>query len=154
MKYVRTKDERIVEKSKLEPGLKQTFITITRKSDNKELAQINVDYSSDYIDMVTVCEYCRCHRINPKDIKYETATLFNDVLKQADTIEELIDGWVLESKAYYKSGFFVIYNTEDNKQIMEKFKLLKDEKLFAFIKTDKGLIYVAKMNEKGVLELL
>ena len=91
MKYVRTKDGRIVEESKLEPGLKQTFITITRKNDNKELAQINVDYSSDYIDMVTVCEYCRCHRINPKDIKYEITTLFNDILKQADTIKELCD---------------------------------------------------------------
>ena len=34
MKYIRTKDGRIVEESKLEPGLKQTFITITRKNDN------------------------------------------------------------------------------------------------------------------------
>ena len=36
MKYVRTKDGRIVDESKLEPGLKQNLITITRKIDNKE----------------------------------------------------------------------------------------------------------------------
>jgi len=77
----------------------------------------------------------------------------DEVIKQADTIEELVDGWVLESKAYI-TGFFVIYNVEDNKERMKNFKLFKDEKLFAFIKTDKGLIYVAKMNEKGDLELL
>lgn len=95
--------------------------------------------------------------LNPAPIycgNNEFGTCTGEEARQADTIEELIDGWVLESKAYYKSGFFVIYNTEDNKEIMENFKLLKDEKLFAFIKTDKGLIYVAKTNEKGEMELL
>lgn len=142
MKYVRTKDGRIVEESKLEPGLKQTFITITRKNDNKELAQINVDYSSDYIDMVTVCEYCKCHRINPKDIKYEITTLFNDVLKQADTIKELCDEFVMISDGKHKLD--IGCHSYGDKKIQ----------IYGAIWTDKGLIYVAEMNEKGCLELL
>ena len=75
------------------------------------------------------------------------------IKKQADSIEELCDGWVLESKAY-TSGFFVIYNTKENQERMKNFKLRKGETLFGAIWTDKGLIYVAKMNDKGELELL
>ena len=96
-------------------------------------------------------EHCYNYYFTRKELKKFEESIKN--CKQADTIEELCDGWILESEAY-TSGFFVIYNTKDNKQIMKNFKLLKDEKLFAFIKTDKGLIYVAKTNEKGELELL
>ena len=84
---------------------------------------------------------------------YEIECRDVDIIKTADTIKELCDGWVLESEAY-TSGFFVIYNTKDNNQIMKNVKPFEYEKLFAFIKTDKGLIYVAKINDKGELELL
>ena len=70
----------------------------------------------------------------------------DDIIKQADTIEELCDEFVLlhedktfscqgdydVCKEYYENGFY----------------------LYGAIWTDKGLIYVAKMNEKGELELL
>lgn len=142
MRYIRTKDGRIVEESKLEPGLKQNLITITRKSDNKEITQLIGDYASDYLNWVAICEYCRCHKINPKDIKYEITTLFNDVLKQADTIKELCDEFVMIS--YGKHKLDIGCHSYGDKKIQ----------IYGAIWTDKGLIYVAKMNEKGELELL
>lgn len=64
-------------------------------------------------------------------------------IKQADTIEELCDEFVV-----------VI----ENKQHLIPREWLKQEiivdVLYGAIWTDKGLIYVAKMNEKGELELL
>lgn len=69
--------------------------------------------------------------------------------KQADTIEELCDRFVLiTNRAHYGFGHF---------RNIERVVLGKEEKLIACygaIWTDKGLIYVAKMNEKGELELL
>lgn len=71
------------------------------------------------------------------------------IIYQADTIEELCDYWVfikdnekplikdLFSKEYCKEKYY------DNGYIC-----------LLVIWTDKGLIYVAKMNEKGELELL
>lgn len=69
---------------------------------------------------------------------YET-----DIINQADTIEELCDEFVV-----------VI----ENKQHLIPREWLKQEiivdVLYGAIWTDKGLIYVAKMNDKGELELL
>ena len=168
MKYVRTKDGRIVEESKLEPGLKQNLITMTRKNDNKEITQLNVDYASDYINWVAICEYCRCHKINPKDIKYEITTLFkfNDVLKQADTIEELCDEFVdtSELKTTNTGGWLydefdsdnkcLVYYAEDERRTIPLNEFDDLSKIYGAIWTGKGLIYVAKMNKKGELELL
>ena len=78
-----------------------------------------------------------------------------DILKQADTIEELIDGWVIEpDKGYY------IYN-KGLKELREEtdiydssYGLLKITNKYGAIWTERGLIYVAKMNKKGELELL
>jgi len=70
------------------------------------------------------------------------------VIKQADTIGELCDCFIYENE---KDGKIVekiltyagiLYSTGDYR--------LK----YGAIWTDKGLIYVAKMNEKGELELL
>ena len=80
------------------------------------------------------------------------------VIKQADTIEELCDGFYLD----LGEEFDDIYLRRKGK---ERFEFLKDlasnyiEKgkeatLYAFIKTSKGLIYVAKMNEEGDLCLI
>lgn len=65
-----------------------------------------------------------------------------EVIKQADTIEELCDEFVVEDK----DEFAIFHNS----------KLAKQTKgiVYGAIWTDKGLIYVAKMNEKGELELL
>ena len=160
MKYVRTKDGRIVEESKLEPGLKQNLITITRKNDNKEITQLNVDYASDYLNWVAICEYCRCHRINPKDIKYETTTVFNDVLKQADTIEELIcDDDILYLYDLYPDAVLVVegkikpfgYDTAIELKKWLGYELEYD----LFTKDSEGnYIKRTKRNEKWEMELL
>ena len=73
---------------------------------------------------------------------------YEQILKEADTIEELCDEFVYENEKGNKiiekiltfAGF--VYATGDY-----EFK-------YGAIWTDKGLIYVAKMNSKGELELL
>lgn len=73
----------------------------------------------------------------------------NKIIKQADTIEELIDEYVLREKANCKLCVDYAELTEDDLKLC-----LQDHDIFGAIWTDKGLIYVAKMNEKGELELL
>lgn len=61
--------------------------------------------------------------------------------KVADTIEELCDCYS--------------YGTETTRDInVAKGWNINDRRIYGCILTDKGLIYVAKMNEKGELELL
>ena len=63
--------------------------------------------------------------------------------RQADTIEELCDCYS--------------YDTETTRDVAvaRSWKLHnKKREIFGCIKTDKGLIYVAKMNDEGKLELL
>ena len=65
-----------------------------------------------------------------------------DIIKQADTIEELCDEFVVED-----NYDFAIFNN---------LKLARQTKgtCYGAIWTNKGLIYVAKMNDKGELELI
>ena len=66
------------------------------------------------------------------------------VIKQADNIEELCDE-------------FVIIGSNGKPQVYGPFDLkvwTTDNVLYGAIWIDKGLIYVAKMNDKGELELL
>ena len=66
------------------------------------------------------------------------------IIKQADTIEELCDEFVS-----------VRDNWHDHWDNFEEPKTLCSEsEIYGAIWTDKGLIYVAKINEKGELELL
>ena len=69
------------------------------------------------------------------------------VRKEADTIEELCD------------GFVCVYNNDNNHDIyypyvidIKDMNLTKNNNWYVAIWTDKGLIYVAKLNEKGELE--
>ena len=62
------------------------------------------------------------------------------IIDQADTIEELCDEFVCEH--------YISANTNDLR------KLKPNGLICGAIWTSKGLIYVAKMNEKGELELL
>ena len=82
-----------------------------------------------------------------------------EILKQSDTIEELCDGFYNDilGDGYFNFDSLYIYND---------FESFKDDWLgyrthdnwegdgYGFIKTSKGLIYVAKMNSKGELELI
>jgi len=65
------------------------------------------------------------------------------IIKQADSIEELCDEFVcLENKM-----------TFHNLETITSSCNLKHLTIYGAIWTDKGLIYVAKMNDKGELEL-
>ena len=79
--------------------------------------------------------------------------------KFADTIDELCDEFVikvdneyLHAKYYAKDKTFYIYNTDEEISLGECLRFNYVVK--GAIWTDKGLIYVAKMNDKGKLELL
>ena len=155
MKYIRTKDGRIVKECNLESGFKQTIITIKNKKDNKELRQIVCDDLDDYLEMVVVGEYCKCHKINPKDIKYETTTLFNEILKQADTIEELVDVYILKD---IETGYCGVMSKETMEHSINPGTAYGREFYGAiWVIDEKGiptLKPVAKINKEGVLELL
>lgn len=74
------------------------------------------------------------------------------VFPQADTIEELCDEIVIRrnEKPYYSNS--PIGKSKSWKAYQPLVKEIKD--IYGAIWTDKGLIYVAKMNDKGELELL
>lgn len=80
------------------------------------------------------------------------------ILKEANTIEELCDEFVIifhtEEEGYEKPA--IIYN-EFPTFVMKNYLLSNPETksiCYGAIWADKGLVYVAKMNEKGELELL
>lgn len=78
--------------------------------------------------------YCKWHGVVEE----------KDILKQADTIEELCDEFVcLENKM-----------TFHNLETITSSCNLKHLTIYGAIWTDKGLIYVAKMNEDGELCLI
>ena len=83
----------------------------------------------------------------------DLAVNYDAIEKQADTIEELCDEFVI---IYNKSQIFKkpFTSAHDNlKDLLEEHELSKC-KVYGAIWTDKGLIYVVKMNDKGDLELL
>lgn len=71
------------------------------------------------------------------------------IIGQADTIEELCDEFVMvdEENEHY------INQLNDIHHIRRKLAI-GNYTVYGAIWTDKGLIYVAKMNEKGEMELL
>ena len=75
-----------------------------------------------------------------------------EIIAQADTIEELIDGWVVRRYVMDEPCHW-FYTTKEK---MKADISLRNSAytIFGAIWTDKGLIYVAKMNDKGELELL
>ena len=79
----------------------------------------------------------------------------SDIIKQADTIEELCDGYIVEHPI---NAFKFFYEKKEvlsflNNTCAYMFKFC-ELCIYSVIKTNKGLIYVAKMNEKGELELI
>ena len=69
----------------------------------------------------------------------------NNILKQADTIEELCDEFV-----YFINGMPFVTHKGEIHYVAKGIPVV----IYGAIWTDKGLIYVAKMNDKGELELL
>lgn len=69
----------------------------------------------------------------------------NQIIKQADTIEELCDEFV-----YFINGMPFVAHKGEKHYVAQGIPVV----IFGAIWTDKGLIFVAKMNDKGELELL
>ena len=69
------------------------------------------------------------------------------ILKSADTIEELCDEFVVK----IKTGYLITYY---DKKLLTQDANKNGADVYGAIWTDKGLIYVAKMNNKGELELI
>ena len=85
---------------------------------------------------------------------FDEIILKNEIIKQADTIEDLCDEYVLENIydiKYAKKVF--IYQNKIDESIIE---LVKEKSInfYGAIWTECGLKYVAKMNLNGELELL
>ena len=80
----------------------------------------------------------------------------NAIEKEADTIEELCDEFVKHCLPH--SFYLVITKTSYIMSLIKQKKFATEYEIkngvYGAIWTDKGLIYVAKMNDKGELELL
>lgn len=72
------------------------------------------------------------------------------VIQEADTIEELCDWFFLEGTKGNPINYKKFYTAKRAKE-----RMMIEQELYGVIHIrGKGLIYVAKMNEKGELELL
>lgn len=79
---------------------------------------------------------------------------YEQIIAQADTIEELCDGFYVDNKRDFLTSR-VFQTFSELKYEFEYYKAKnKKATFYGFIKTDKGLIYVAKMNDKVELELI
>ena len=69
-----------------------------------------------------------------------------------DTIEELCDEFVIEVNGKMPFVSEIFFLKEDIKEMIEYYK--GSDNIYGAIWTNKGLIYVAKMNNDGELELI
>ena len=85
-------------------------------------------------------------------------TIEQVVIKYADTIEELCDEFVVywdKYKSYEVLKYEDLFaRTEYGNMRYDYFFNKKELVVYGAIWTERGLLYVAKMNEKGELELL
>ena len=134
MKYVRTKNGVIIDLEKFINNEKDTpyytdfiFDEITKDGHLKWTA-IGTDKNTMENQRGRRCQF--------------DATLNSEIIKQADAIKELCDEFVMISDGKHKLDIGCHSYGDEKIQI------------YGAIWTDKGLIYVAKMNKKGELELL
>ena len=83
--------------------------------------------------------------------------VLGEVLKIADTIGELCDEVVIKKPNENPHILYILYGCESEKRfkyVKDRLEHFKECEVYGAIWTDKGLIYVAKMNDKGELELL
>lgn len=77
----------------------------------------------------------------------------DDIIKQADSIEDLCDG-ILVEEIGNETNRFIMETDELKKMSKEEIENhLTSWRFYLFIKNDRGLIYIAKMNDEGELEL-
>ena len=84
---------------------------------------------------------------------FEISIYKEDVIKQADTIKELCDVYVIVGEDKDTNGNPILWSIRQDIPFFMKYYFNYND-IYAAIWTDKGLIYVAKMNEKGELELI
>lgn len=167
MKYIRTKDGIIDVKSVEERLLNEVKDLIKLKiydlDDDDEDGEEEIEAELKSIKVISTMETGKI----VISCESETQDLYEeyDVVKMSDSIEELCDGFVVyregEGKLIF-DGTHRFYKVYAKKSVfesaMEEYNDFKDsgEEIWVkgFIWTDEGLIYVAKMNEKGELELL
>lgn len=122
MKYIRTKDGRIIDTS--------NFVVKREIYENGELKFYQF-WTTRFADRQVIELFA------------------NEVIKQDDTIKELCDEFVVA----YEDGARIVYSDLEWAKCKAEASPTKSI-IYGAIWTDKGLIYVAKMNEKGELELL
>ena len=90
---------------------------------------------------------------------------YTDIIRESNNVKELFDGYYLDIDNHpWQFDFTQIYNEDELDRAFDEkisWQNYSDRKgleyeinLYGFIKTDKGLIFVAKMNDKGDPELL
>ena len=81
----------------------------------------------------------------------------NDIVGESDDIEELCDECVIYAEDCKPCKYFLSQGHKEDILANPNIDLreyLKTRSIYGAIWTDKGLIYVAKMNERGEFELL
>ena len=161
MKYSRTKD-RIITSNIATHKLTKSICCggYLKTLEKGSLCKIGKTWTNFYGYWTTILD----EKGNHYDIRpYEVEEVVEE-LEQCDTIEELCDEFVL----YYlpleemsNNESWIPYAQYERLGVWQKMrdeivdKTLKSKStLYGAIWTDKGLIYVAKMNDKGELELL
>ena len=77
------------------------------------------------------------------------------IIKQSDAIEELCDEFVLCCNGFVRPNLLNNSRFKDAAYLVKKHnEQAKSYIIYGAIWADKGLIYVAKMNDEGELELL
>ena len=143
MKYVRTKDGRIIDIEKFINEEKDTpyykdfiFEEITKDGVLKWTA-VGTEQNSIEEQRGIRCQF--------------SATLTSEIINQANTIEELCDEFIVISDNCKRPIISALPFNE--LQLYAKGRT-KYAICYGAIWTDKGLIYVANLNDKGELELL
>ena len=88
----------------------------------------------------------------PKNLNMKLADVKDQIINQSDNLDELCDEFVIDWLPTNHKDIFSI--DEYSKKIIESCIGNDKTNVYGAIWTSKGLIYVAKMNENGVLELI
>ena len=149
VRYIRA-DDRIIFSSKATHKLTQDiccagYLRILNKGAYVSIGKEWTNYYGRWVDIID--EQGLHYSIRPDEVKNVT-----EELPQADTIEELCDMFVVVDKERH----IQLSNVEDtNKECLKRdFFVSNNYIVYGAIWTDKGLIYVAKMNEQGEWVLL
>ena len=101
------------------------------------------------------CHYDENSRL--QDNVYATLVSKADIIKQADTIIELCDGLIDTDTHFPKIERDNLWEVDELENLQINYEVWNENEkgrynVYGFIQTDKGLIFVAKMNEKGELD--